>query len=123
MKLNKKIAVVMSAFMLVQPVIFADAALNKEIAALEMELVKINTKTGDYADMSEAQLAKAKEKTKKTLKKKKAKAKKEAEKDINNVKKDVKKTGKDLKDAGKEVGNDLKDVGKDIGNTFKNMFN
>lgn len=116
MKLNKKIAIVMSAFMLAQPVIFADAALNKEIAALELELVKINTKIGDYANMTEAQLNKAKEKTKKTLEKKKAKAKKEASKNVAEVKKDAKKTGK-------EVGNDLKDVGKDIGKTFKDIFN
>lgn len=123
MKLNKKIAIVMSALMLAQPVIFADAALNKEIAALELELVKINTKTGDYANMTEAQLNKAKEKTKKTLEKKKAKAKKEASKNVAEVKKDAKKTGKDIKEAGKEVGNDLKNVGKDIGKTFKDIFN
>lgn len=102
----------MSIFMLAQPVIFADAALNKEIVALELELVKINTKTGEYANMSDAQLTKIKAKTQKTLDKKKAKAKKEADKDVNDVKKDVKKAGKDIQKAG-----------KDIGKTVKNIFN
>lgn len=110
MKLNKKIAIAMSAFILAQPVIFADAKLNKEIAALELELVQMNTKTGEYANMSDAQIAKKKAKTKKTLDKKKAKAKKEAEKDVNAVKKDVKKAGKDIKKAGKDIGNSVKDI-------------
>ena len=110
MKLNKKAALIFSAFILTQPVIFADAKLNKEIAALELELVQMNTKTGEYSDMSDAKLAKKKEKTKKTLEKKKAKAKKEAEKELKAVKKDVKKAGKDLKKAGKDIGNSVKDL-------------
>jgi len=110
MKLNKKIAIAMSAFMLVQPVILADAKLNKEIAALELELVKMNTKTGEYSGMSDAQIAEKKAKTKKTLDKKKAKAKKEADKVVKAVKKDVKKAGKDIQKAGKDIGNSVKDI-------------
>jgi len=110
MKLSKKIAIVMSAFILTQPVMFADAALNKEIVSLELELVKMNTKTGEYANMPDAKIEKKKAKTKKTLEKKKAKAKKEADKDAKAVKKDVKKAGKDIQKAGKDIGKGVKDI-------------
>ena len=112
MKLNKKAALILSAFVLTSPLVFADANLTKEIAALELELVKMNTKVGEYADYSEAKLEKAKEKTKKTLEKKKAKAKKELDKTTKQAKKDFKKAGKSIKDAG-----------KDVGDAFSNIFN
>ena len=87
MKLSKKAAFVLGAFLLSTPMIFADAKLNKEIASLELELAKMNTKSGKYADMSETELTKLKEKTKKTLSQKRAEAKKELEKDTKNAKK------------------------------------
>ncbi|MBQ1710001.1 MAG: hypothetical protein II032_02685 [Treponema sp.] len=104
MKLSKKAAFVLGAFLLSTPMIFADSKLNKEIASLELELTKMNTKIGEYADMSEAKLTKLKEKTKKTLNKKKAAAKKELEKDTKKAKKNLKEAGNSIKDAGKEVG-------------------
>ena len=61
--------------MFLQPAMFAvDSQLNKEIVALELELTKMKTKTGEYADMSEAALNRKIERTKKKLDKKKAKA-------------------------------------------------
>ena len=121
---TRKIALALSAFMLLQPVMYAvDSQLNKDIIALELELTKMKTKTGEYADMSEAALNRKIDRTKKKLDKKKAKAKKEAEKDKAAMKKGAKKTGNDIKDAGKKAGKELKEAGKDIGNTFKDIFN
>ena len=112
MKKNiKKIAVFLFAIMFLQPVMFAiDTALTKEIVALELELTKMRTRTGEYADMSEAALNRKIERTKKKLEKKKAKAKKEAEKDAEAIKKGTKKAGKDLKNAGKDIGDAFKDI-------------
>lgn len=123
-KITKKIAIALTAFMFLQPVMFAvDTALTKEIVALELELTKMKTRTGEYADMSEAALNRKIERTKKQLDKKKAKAKKEAEKDKEAIKKGTKKAGKDIKDAGKKAGEEIKEAGKEIGNTFKEIFN
>jgi pyridoxine 5'-phosphate synthase PdxJ len=120
---SKKIALALSAVMFLQPAIFAvDSALTKEILDLEVELTKMKTHTGEYADMSEAALNRKIERTEKDLEKKKAKAKKEAEKDKDAIKKGTKEAGKDLKDAGKKAGKELKEAGKDIGNTFKEIF-
>lgn len=110
-KSTKKIAMVLSALMMIQPVAFAESSLASEIASLEVELAKINTKAGEYKDMPEKKLEAKKAKVKKELEKKKAKAKKEMSKDKENIKKDAKK-----------IGNDVKDAGKDIGNTFKDIF-
>ena len=110
-KSTKKIAIALSAFMLVQPVMFAvDSALNKEIVALELELTKMKTKSGEYADMSESALNRKIERTQKQLDKKKAKAKKEAEKDKEAIKEGAKKAGQSFKEAGKEIGNTFKDI-------------
>ena len=106
--LSKKIAVVLAAIMFVRPAMFA---LTKEIVALELELTKMKTHAGEYANMSEAALNRKIERTKKKLEKKKAKAKKEAEKDKEAIKKGTKK-----------AGNNIKQAGKDIGNTFKEIF-
>ena len=112
-KSTKKIAVALSAIMFLQPVMFAvDSALNKEIVALEVELTKMKTKTGEYADMSEAALNRKIERTQKKLDKKKEKAKKEAEKDKEAI-----------KEGAKKAGNSFKEAGKEIGNTFKEIFN
>ena len=120
---TKKIALALSAIMFLQPVIFAvDSALTKEIVALELELTKMKTRTGEYADLSEAALERKITRTEKQLDKKKAKAKKEAQKDAEAIKKGTKKAGKDIKDAGKKAGKELKDAGKEIGNTFKEIF-
>jgi len=120
---RKKIALALSALMFVQPVMFAvDTALTKEIVALEVELTKMKTKTGEYADMSESALNRKITRTEKKLDKKKAKAKKEAKKDAEAIKKGTKKAGKDIKDAGKKAGKELKNAGKDIGDTFKEIF-
>lgn len=120
---TKKIALALSAIMFLQPVMFAvDSALTKEIVALELELTKMKTRTGEYADLSEAALERKITRTEKQLDKKKAKAKKEAQKDAEAIKKGTKKAGKDIKDAGKKAGKDLKDAGKEIGNTFKEIF-
>ena len=122
-KITKKLAVVFTAIMFLQPVMFAvDAALTKEIVALELELTKMKTRTGEYSDMSDAALNRKIARTKKKLDKKKAKAKKEAEKDKNAIKDGTKQAGKDIKDAGKEAGKGLKKAGKDIGNAFKDIF-
>lgn len=110
-KSTKKIALVLSAFMMIQPVMFAGSSLAAEITELELELAKINTKTGEYKDMSEKKLEAKKAKVKKELEKKKEKAKKELSKNKEDIKKDAKK-----------IGNDVKDAGKDIGNTFKDIF-
>ena len=121
--LSKKIAVVLAAIMFVQPAMFAlDTALTKEIVALELELTKMKTHAGEYANMSEAALNRKIERTKKKLEKKKAKAKKEAEKDAAAIKKGTKKAGEDIKDAGKKAGKELQEAGKDIGNAFKEIF-
>ncbi len=110
-KSTKKIALALSAIMFLQPAMFAvDTALTKEIVALEVELTKMKTKTGEYADMSEAALNRKIDRTKKKLEKKKAKAKKEAEKDKESIKKGAKKAGKDIKDAGKDIGNAFKEI-------------
>jgi len=110
-KSTKKIALALSAIMFLQPAMFAvDTALTKEIVALEVELTKMKTKTGEYADMSEAALNRKIDRTKKKLDKKKAKAKKEAEKDKESIKKGAKKAGKDIKDAGKDIGNAFKEI-------------
>ena len=107
----KKIAVFLFAIMFLQPVMFAvDTSLTKEIVALELELTKMRTRTGEYADMSEAALNRKIERTKKKLEKKKAKAKKEAQKDADAIKKGTKKAGKDLKEAGKDIGDAFKDI-------------
>lgn len=120
---TKKIALALSAIMFLQPVIFAvDSALTKEIVALELELTKMKTRTGEYADLSEAALERKITRTEKQLDKKKAKAKKEAQKDAEAIKKGTKKAGENIKDAGKKAGKDLKDAGKEIGNTFKEIF-
>lgn len=120
---TKKIALALSAIMFLQPVMFAvDSALTKEIVALELELTKMKTRTGEYADLSEAALERKITRTEKQLDKKKAKAKKEAQKDAEAIKKGTKKAGKDIKDAGKKAGKELKDAGKEIGNTFKEIF-
>lgn len=108
MKTNKKIALFFGSFILMQPVIFAQSSVLKEIAALELELVKLNTKTGEYADWSDAKIEAKIKKTKKTLEKKRAIAKKEAAKDTKNAKKSLKNVGNDVKDAGKEIGNAVK---------------
>ena len=99
MKRTKIIAAALAVFMVMSSVVYADAALNKEIIALELEIVKMETKTGEYSKMPEKQLEKKKVKAKKDLEKKKAKAKKEAEKDKKALKKDIDKTGKDIKKA------------------------
>jgi hypothetical protein len=110
-KSTKKIALILGAFMFLQPVMFAvDAALTKEIVALELELTKMKTKTGEYADLSEAALNRKIARTQKKLDKKKAKAKKEAEKDKEAIKKGAKKAGKNIKEAGKDIGNAFKDI-------------
>ncbi len=88
MKKTKIMAATLAVFMAMSSVVYADAALNKEIIALELEIVKMETRTGDYSKMPEKQ-----------LEKKKAKAKKEAEKDKEALKKDLDKTGKDIKKA------------------------
>ncbi len=120
---TKKIALELSAVMFLQPVMFAvDSALTKEIVALELELTKMKTRTGEYADLSEAALERKITRTEKQLDKKKAKAKKEAQKDAEAIKKGTKKAGEDIKDAGKKAGKELKDAGKEIGNTFKEIF-
>ena len=113
MKSAKRIALILSAIFFLQPVMFAvDAALTKEIVALEIELTKMQTRSGQYAEMSEAALNRKIERTKKQLEKKKAKAKKEAEKDKKAIKEGAKKTGKELKEAGKEIGNTFKEIFK-----------
>lgn len=119
-KSTKRIALALTTALLVQPVMFAyDSKLNEDIVALELEITKMKTKAGNYADMKEKELKAKIEKAQKELHKKKAKAKKEAEKDSKEVKKSLKKAGNDIKDAGK----DIKDAGKDIGNALKDIFN
>ena len=108
MKTNKKIALFFASFILMQPVIFAQSSVLKEIAALELELVKLNTKTGEYSDWSDAKIDAKIKKTKKELEKKRAQAKKEAEKDGKKAKKSLNKAGKEAKNAGKELGNAVK---------------
>ena len=108
---SKKIALALAVIMTIQPAMFAvDTELTKEIVALEVELTKMKTKAGEYANLSEAALNRKIERTKKQLEKKKAKAKKEAQKDADAIKKGTKKAGKELKDAGKEIGNTFKEI-------------
>ena len=109
-KTGRKIALALSTFLLLQPLMYADAQLNKEIVNLELEITKMKTKVGEYHDMSEKELAKKLSKAEKDLEKKKAQAKKEAEKDAKTVKKDLKKAGKELKNAGKDVGDAVKSI-------------
>ena len=72
---SKKIALALAAIMTIQPAMFAvDTELTKEIVALEVELTKMKTKAGEYANLSEAALNRKIERTKKQLEKKKAKA-------------------------------------------------
>lgn len=111
MKLNKKAALILSAFVLTTPMTFAASNLAQEITALELELTKMNTKVGEYADMSDAKLEKLKTKTKKTLEKKKKKAKKELEK-----------KAKSAKDKLEETTDSIKDTGKSIGDAFSSFF-
>ena len=108
MKLNKKIALLFSAFLIIQPVIIAKSNVLQEITTLELELVKWNTKTGEYSDWSDAKIEEKIKKTKKELEKKRAQAKKEAEKDGKKAKKSLNKAGKEAKNAGKELGNAVK---------------
>lgn len=112
MKKNiRKTAAILAALIFLQPAVFAvDGALTKEIVALEVELTKMKTKSGEYADLSEAALNRKIERTQKKLDKKKAQAKKEAEKDKEAIKKGAKKAGKDIKKAGKDIGNTFKDI-------------
>lgn len=110
-KSTKKIAIALAALMTIQPAMFAvDTALTKEIVALEVELTKMKTRTGEYAEMSEAALNRKIDRTKKQLDKKKAKAKKEAEKDAETIKKGTKKAGKEIKKAGKDIGDAFKEI-------------
>jgi len=110
-KSTRKIALALSVFMCLQPVMYAvDGQLNKEIVALELELTKMRTRIGEYSDMTQAELDKKIEKTKKKLDKKMKKAKKEAAKDKEKIKKGAKATGKELKEAGKEIGDTFKDI-------------
>ncbi|BDC94460.1 hypothetical protein [Treponema bryantii] len=110
-KSAKRLAVVLAALMTIQPAMFAvDGALTKEIVALELELTKMKTRTGEYADMSEAALNRKIDRTKKKLDKKKSKAKKEAEKDKEAIKDGAKKAGKELKKAGKDIGDAFKEI-------------
>lgn len=110
-KTQRRIALALSAFLVLQPAIYAiDSQLNKEIVSLELELTKMKAKTGEYADMSEASLNRKIERTQKKLEKQKAKAKKEAEKDKERIKKGAKETGKELKEAGKQIGNTFKEI-------------
>ena len=54
---TKKIALALSAIMFLQPAMFAvDSALTKDIVALELELTKMKTRAGEYADLSESAL-------------------------------------------------------------------
>ena len=120
---TKKIALALSAILFVQPLMFAvDSELDKDIATLELELTKMKTKTGEYADMSEDALNKKIDKTEKELKKKKEKAKEEAKKDAETLKESTKQAGKDIKKAGEKAGKELKKAGKEIGNAFKDIF-
>ena len=122
-KATKKIALALSAILFIQPLMFAvDSELNEDIATLEIELTKMKTKTGEYAEMSEAALNKKIEKTEKDLKKKKEKAKEEAKKDAETLKESTKQAGKDIKNAGEKAGKELKKAGKEIGNAFKDIF-
>ena len=80
MKLNKKIALLFSAFVIIQPVVFAESNVLKEIAVLELELVKLNTKTGEYSDWSDAKIDAKIKKTKKEMEKSEHRLKKKPKK-------------------------------------------
>ena len=111
MKNIKKIALILAAILLFQPLTFAvDTQLNKEIIALELELTKMKTRTGEYSELSEGALNRKIARTEKKLAKKKKAAKKEAEKDAERIKKGAKKAGKNIKEAGKEIGDTFKDL-------------
>lgn len=122
-KTGKKIALALSAILFLQPLMFAvDSKLNEDIASLEIEITKMKTKTGEYADMTEAALNKKIEKAEKELKSKKEKAKEEAKKDAERLKESTKKAGKDIKKAGEKAGKEFKKAGKEIGNAFKDII-
>ena len=111
MKNIKKIALILAAILLIQPLTFAvDTQLNKEIIALELELTKMKTRSGEYSELSEGALNRKIARTEKKLAKKKKAAKKEAEKDAERIKKGAKEAGKNIKDAGKEIGDTFKDL-------------
>lgn len=103
-------ALIFSAFIFLQPVMYADAQLNKEIIALELEITKMKTHIGEYFDMDEKLLEKKLAKAEKQLAKKKAKAKKEADKDAKKAKKELKSAGKKLQEAGEDVGDAIKSI-------------
>ena len=86
-KTTKRIALALSIFLCLQPCMYADTALNKEIVKLELEIGKMKMRVGEYADMSDKQIEKLLNKAQKDLEKKKAKAKKEAEKTLKMPKK------------------------------------
>ncbi len=109
-KSAKKIAIALGAIMLLQPVMYADAKLNKEIVALELEITKMKTRMGEYASMSDEQVEKKLAKAQKELEKKKAKAKKELDEDTKEFREDLKQTGKDLKKTGKSAGKAVKSI-------------
>ena len=91
MKNIKKIALILAAILLFQPLTFAvDTQLNKEIIALELELTKMKTRSGEYSELSEGALNRKIARTEKKLAKKKKAAKKEAEKDAERIKKGAK---------------------------------
>ena len=111
MKNIKKIALILAAILLFQPLTFAvDTQLNKDIIALELELTKMKTRTGEYSELSEDALNRKIARTEKKLAKKKKAAKKEAEKDAERIKKGAKEAGKNIKEAGKEIGDTFKDL-------------
>ena len=56
MKKTRIIAAALAVFLAMSSLAYADAALNKEIIALELEIVKMETRTGDYSKMPEKQL-------------------------------------------------------------------
>lgn len=119
----RKIAIMLSAFMLFQPAVFAvDTQLNKDIMALELEIVKIKTKSGKYSDMDDEEIEKELSKAQNKLEKKKAKAQKESDRDKKKLKEETEKIGEDLKDAGTQAGKDLKKAGQDLSNKLKNLF-
>lgn len=91
-----------------QPLMYADSQLHKEIISLELELVKMKTKRGEYASMSEKELNKKIQKAEKELEKKRAEADKEAEAEMEKTKENLKKAGEDVKEAGKEFKDNFK---------------
>lgn len=112
-KSTRRIALALSVFMCLQPVMYSSTDIYSEITALELEIVKMETKVGDYSKMSDDEIEAKKAKTKKTLEKKKAKAKKQFEKDKKTIKKGAKEAGKDLKKAGQDIGHTFRDIFSD----------